>query len=83
MKELLIEILSNIVSLAEEVRVEESEENGYKVFTITVSPVDMARVIGKEGRVIRSVRNVMRVAAIKKNERIIIKLNETQTNPPG
>lgn len=74
MKELTQEIVSSIVTKPEEVVVNEFEENGSKVFEIKVDESDMSRIIGKEGRVIRSIRNVLRIAAIKRNERIFIRL---------
>ena len=76
MKELTLEIVSNIVSNPSDVEVLESEEDGTKILTIIVNPEDISRVIGKEGRIIRSLRNILRIAAIKRGERVFIKLQD-------
>jgi uncharacterized protein len=76
MKDTLAHIISSIVTDPDAVQVEESEEEGITVFTVTVAKEDMGRVIGKEGKVIRSIRNIMKIPAIKQNKRINISLAE-------
>ena len=74
MKDTLTYLLSNIVDNPNAVSVEESQEEGIIQYVITVAPEDMGKVIGKEGRVIRSIRNVMKIPAIKQGKRINISL---------
>jgi predicted RNA-binding protein YlqC (UPF0109 family) len=76
MKDTLLHIISSLVTNPDQVRVEESEEEGITVFTVSVAKEDMGKVIGKEGKVIRSIRNVMKIPAIKQNKRINISLAE-------
>ncbi len=76
MKETLKFILTSIVEAPDEVEVEEAEIDGITNFTISVAKDDMGKVIGKEGKVIRSIRNIMKVKAIKENKRISISLAE-------
>lgn len=76
MKDTLEHIISAIVTNPESVKVEESESDGITTFTVTVAKEDMGKVIGKEGKVIRSIRNVMKIPAIKQNKRINISLSE-------
>lgn len=78
MKDTLIYLVKGIVDNADTVKVSEAEEDGVVTFSITVDPSDMGKVIGKSGKVIRAIRNVMKIKAIKQNKKIHILLNETQ-----
>lgn len=79
MKETLQFIVSSIVDNAEAVSVEEQEgENGILNLIVTVAKEDMGKVIGKEGKVIRSIRNIMKIKAMKENVRINISLAEVE-----
>jgi predicted RNA-binding protein YlqC (UPF0109 family) len=74
MKDTLHYIVSSIVDKPEDVVIDEQDDSGSVNFTITVAPDDMGKVIGKEGKVIRSIRNVMKIKAMKQNKRINIQL---------
>ena len=50
-------------------------------FTITVASSDMGRIIGKNGKVIRAIRNVVKISAIKQNKKINIALIENTPQP--
>ncbi|MBI4084315.1 MAG: KH domain-containing protein [Candidatus Levybacteria bacterium] len=76
MKETLLYIISQIVDSPDEVNVSEEDLDGIITFTVTVAKDDMGKVIGKEGKVIRSIRNVMKIKAMKQNKRINITLAE-------
>lgn len=76
MKDALIYMLTSIVDSPDEVSVEESEQDGIVNFVISVAADDMGKVIGKEGKVIRSIRNVMKIKAMKEDVRINITLAE-------
>lgn len=76
MKDTLKYIISSIVEKPEEVEVKEEEQDGVLNFIVTVSKEDMGRVIGKGGKVIKSIRNVMKIPAIKNNKKIYISLSE-------
>lgn len=77
MKKALKYIVSQIVENPEKVEINEQEENGMINFTITVDPADMGKIIGKNGKVIRAIRNVIKISAIKQNKKINISLVET------
>ena len=83
MKDTLIYIIKAIVDNPDEVNVEEAEETGVMHFTITVAKEDMGKIIGKEGKVIKSIRNIMKVKAMKENLRITISLTEIPQEEPS
>ena len=72
MKQLLEYIIPNIVNHPEEVVISEEESNGLITLTIKVNPEDMGRVIGKSGKVIKAIRQIGRIVAIKKGVRVNI-----------
>ena len=78
MKDTLQYIVSSIVDNPDAVAIEEHEENGITNLIVTVAKEDMGKVIGKEGKVIRSIRNIMKIKAMKHNIRINITLAETE-----
>lgn len=77
MKDTLHYIVSSIVDNSDSVEVTENEENGMQNLIVTVHKDDMGKVIGKEGKVIRSIRNIMKIKAMKHGVRINISLAET------
>jgi len=77
MKDTLLYIISQIVDTPDEVEVSEEDIDGIVTYTVSVAKDDMGKVIGKEGKVIRSIRNVMKIKAMKQNKRINITLAET------
>ena len=76
MKKALLYIVSSIVDNPKDVKINEEEIDGVITFTIKVAEEDMGKIIGKNGKVIRAIRNVMRMPAIKQNKRINISLSE-------
>ncbi|HWY80056.1 MAG TPA: KH domain-containing protein [Candidatus Sulfotelmatobacter sp.] len=77
MKDTLHFIVTAVVDNPDAVVIDEKEEDGFTNFIITVAPEDMGKVIGKEGKVIRSIRNIMKIKAMKFDIRIKISLAET------
>ena len=76
MKNLLEFILNHLVDHPEDVRIDETEEEGLFVYTIHVHPEDMGKVIGKNGRIIQSIRNLAKVRAVKEHIRAHINIAE-------
>lgn len=76
MKDALFYILQSIVAEPEKVDINEEEENGITNLTVKVAKDDMGKVIGKNGKVIRAIRNTMKIKAIKQNKKINITLLE-------
>ncbi len=74
MKELIEYIAKSIVDKPEEVRVtEEATEDGI-ILRLEVAPEDTGKVIGKEGRIAKAMRTLLRVAAIKKGTRATLEI---------
>ncbi len=79
MKDLLEYLVTSIVEQPEAVKVQATETpEGFVNLQITVAPEDMGMVIGKGGRIIRALRNLVRVKAIKENKRVNVELTESQ-----
>lgn len=77
MKELLEYLAKSIVEHTDVVRVEESvDETGFVTLRLFVDTSDMGKIIGKEGRVIKAIRSLVRVVAIKEGKKVNIELNE-------
>lgn len=77
MKDTLTYIISSIVENTDKVSVTEEEDQGIVNLTVSVDPSEMGKVIGKEGKVIKAIRNVMRIPAMKQNKKIYITLAES------
>ena len=76
MKELLVIIAKNLVDKPDEVEVTEDLRDGSKVLKLTVAPDDMGKVIGKQGRIAKEIRAIMKSAAIKKNLKIYVDIRD-------
>lgn len=76
MKKALHYIVSSIADNPEKVTVDEQEQDGIINFTITVAAADMGKIIGKNGKIIRAIRNVIKIPAIKQNKKINVTLAE-------
>jgi predicted RNA-binding protein YlqC (UPF0109 family) len=69
-------IVKNIVNHPDDVVVTEEKEDEGIIVKIKVHPEDIARVIGKEGKIIRSIKNLVKVAARKNNLWVNIEIVE-------
>lgn len=72
MQDILQFILKNITTVPEDVKIEVQEEEGTSNYIVTVNPADVGRIIGKEGKVIKAIRTIMRVIAIQRGVHIRI-----------
>ena len=58
-----------------QVTVDEPKEDGTVVYHLHVAPDDMGRVIGKQGRIAKAIRVVMRAAATRNDAKISIEID--------
>ena len=76
MKELLEVIVSELVENKDaiEVTVDEPNEEGVVFYHLHVASEDMGRVIGKQGRIAKAIRTVMRAGASRINQKIMVEI---------
>ena len=72
MKELVEVIASALVDSPEDVVVTETEDDNQIVLNLTVAPADMGKVIGKQGRIAKAIRTVVRAAGSKSDKKIMV-----------
>lgn len=77
MEELLISIVKGLVDNPDEVSVDidEANEEGVVVYHLHVAQGDMGRVIGKQGRIAKAIRVVMRAAATRNDAKISVEID--------
>lgn len=77
MKELLETIVSELVEdkSAVSVVVDEPNDEGVVVYHLHVAPDDMGRVIGKQGRIAKAIRTVMRASSARINQKIMVEID--------
>ncbi|MBQ9827535.1 MAG: KH domain-containing protein [Lachnospiraceae bacterium] len=72
MKELIEFIARSLVDDPDSVSVAERQEGDTLVLTLTVAPGDMGKVIGKQGRIAKAIRTVLKSAAMKENINVVL-----------
>lgn len=77
MKDLLISIAQGLVEEPDAVivTVDEPDDEGVTVYHLHVSENDMGRVIGKQGRIAKAIRTVMRAAATRCDEKVAVEID--------
>ncbi len=74
MKELLEVIAKNLVEYPEKVQVFEKEGDKASILELKVAPEDMGKVIGKQGRIAKAIRTVVKAAAVHEDKKIIVEI---------
>ncbi|RGD96034.1 KH domain-containing protein [Clostridiaceae bacterium AM27-36LB] len=74
MKELVEVIAKALVDHPEEVTVTETEKDNAMVVELRVSPTDMGKVIGKQGRIAKAIRSVVKAAASRDDKKVIVEI---------
>ncbi|MDP3998169.1 MAG: KH domain-containing protein [bacterium] len=77
MKDLLLYLVKSMVDHPEEVEAEEIQKEETTLLSFQVNPSDMGKVIGKQGKIIKALRNVIKILATKEGKRVDIELKET------
>lgn len=72
MKELVEVIAKALVDSPDEVVVTEKDSEKAIVVELKVAPQDMGKVIGKQGRIAKSIRSVVKAAASKEDKKVIV-----------
>ena len=74
MKELVEVIAKALVDNPEEVVVSESLKGDETLIELKVAPADMGKVIGKQGRIAKAIRSVVKAAASKEDKKVIVEI---------
>ena len=67
MKDTLLYILTHIVDHPEAIEIVEQTDNERVIYLLTVHQEDMGKVIGKQGRIIRALRDLVKLMAAKEH----------------
>ena len=74
MKELLTYIVQGLVEKSDEVTVTEREHGDETVFEVRVAPGDMGKVIGRQGRVVKEIRVLMKAVAQRQGRKVSVEI---------
>lgn len=70
MKELLEFIVKSLVTRPEDVVIEEAADGDIITLSVHVNECDMGKVIGKQGKIAKAIRSLMKAAAARKNIKV-------------
>lgn len=77
MTEIITYLAKAIVNNPDAVKVEkEVQEDGLEVYTITVDDDDMGRIIGRQGKIAKSIRTIVKSIATRENRKVVINIGE-------
>ena len=74
MKELVEVIAKSLVENPDEVVVTETEKEDAIIVELKVGPADMGKVIGRQGRIAKAIRSVVKAAASKEDKKVIVEI---------
>ncbi len=76
MEDLLVVIAKALVDNPDKVKVEvdDTAQDGLIVYRLIVDESDMGRVIGKQGRIAKAIRQILRSAAMKRNLKVAVEI---------
>jgi predicted RNA-binding protein YlqC (UPF0109 family) len=74
MRELVEIIAKALVDHPDKVEIKTMEDNKSTVLELTVAPEDMGKVIGKQGRIAKAIRTVVKAAATKEGKKISVEI---------
>ena len=74
MEELIACIARSLVRKPEAVTVTKIQKKGLEVYQLHVAPEDMGKVIGKQGRIAKAIRSVVKAAASKEDKKVIVEI---------
>ncbi|MHB0975604.1 MAG: KH domain-containing protein [Candidatus Aquicultorales bacterium] len=74
MKELLETLAKAIVDNPDDVSVTEIQEDHSVVLQLYVNPDDLGKIIGKQGRIAKALRSIIKSVAVKENKKAIVEI---------
>ena len=76
MRELVEVLAQSLVEHPEEVTVQETEKDNEILIELKVAQEDMGKVIGKQGRIAKAIRAVVKAAASKTDKKVIVEIGQ-------
>jgi len=76
MREAIEKIVKLLVDNSDAVDIRELDRNGATMIEVRVAAGDVGKIIGKQGRTIRALRSLARIAGAKKNHRYLLEIVE-------
>lgn len=76
MKDLVLIIAKALVNQPDKVIVSEIEDERMITFELKVAPDDMGKIIGKQGRIAKAIRTVVKAAATKESKRVVVEITQ-------
>ncbi|MDD3694095.1 MAG: KH domain-containing protein [Candidatus Pacebacteria bacterium] len=77
-QDFLAYIVKGLVSNPDDVKVEKTVDDMGVLLTLSLNPADMGQVIGRQGATAKAIRTLVRVAGMKSNARVNVRINEPQ-----
>lgn len=74
MKEMLNLLVRDLVDNPDKIDITQKEEGKNTVLELRVDPSDMGKVIGKQGKIAKAIRVLMKAYAVKENKRIDVEI---------
>ena len=74
LKELLTFIVKSLIEKPEEFEISEAEREHSVVYKIKVADSDMGKIIGKQGRIAKAIRGVMKAAGSHENKKVTVEI---------
>ena len=76
MKDLLRMIAVELVDHPEQVSISEREEDNKLILELRVAPEDMGKVIGKQGRIAKSIRTIIKATTPSQSKKVVVDIKE-------
>lgn len=83
MRDLVEYVVKALVDKPESVSVKETQGDSVTIIEIRTAPEDSGKVIGREGRIINSIRTIVKAAAAKQQKRITVEILTEDKEPEG
>lgn len=74
MEELVRFIAQNLVDNPDEVKVQVKDGDHATIIELSVAPDDMGKVIGKQGRIAKAIRTVVKAASVRENKKYMVEI---------
>lgn len=76
MKSLVEVIARQLVDLPEEVSVSQREEENAVILELKVAPSDMGKIIGKQGKIAKAIRTIVKSATASSSKKVVVEISE-------